>query len=237
MDRQSIPENIRRKLWAQCGGYCENPTCNRYLFAEIDDESVSLANIAHIIGAGEQGPRSEHGLAQYIDKNGYDNLIMLCLFCHKVVDELEEKFSVDEMRTWKREHSRKIQSFFDIPVVRDEKELLREVNDLLDKNRHIFEEYGPYSSRALNGDSGDAQKIWRRRCLDTLLPNNQRIIGLIKRNKNNFGYPWPLYSKMLDYEVHAESFRENCLSGERLNDYKLFPTDFDDYVKASLGNH
>jgi len=189
MSRKSIATNIARKLWAQCGGFCQNPSCNKYLFARVEDDVVSLANVAHIIGHGESGPRSEHELADYIDKDGIANLMMICLECHKIVDELEDKFSVEQMQAWKTAHGLKINSLFDFPQIYKERDLLEQVNDLLVENKFIFEEYGPFSNRALEGLSGDALIIWRRRCLDTILPNNQRIIGLIEANKNNFPYP------------------------------------------------
>lgn len=43
MIRKSIPTNIARKLWSQCSGFCQNPSCNKYLFAEVEDNAVSLA--------------------------------------------------------------------------------------------------------------------------------------------------------------------------------------------------
>ena len=86
--RKPVPLNATRQLWAQCGGFCQNPNCNKYLFIAVAADSVSIANVAHIIGHGTSGPRSDHELADYIDRDGVTNLIMLCLECHKVVDEL-----------------------------------------------------------------------------------------------------------------------------------------------------
>src|SRR5262249_3527498 len=143
------------QLWAQCGGFCQNPNCNRPLFASIGDNSVSLANVAHIIGYGENGPRREHGLAQLMDKDGIGNLIMLCLDCHKIVDELERNYSVELMQGWKERHTKKISCLFSIPNITDEKELLIQINDLLDENGMIFRTYGPFSSNVINGESGD----------------------------------------------------------------------------------
>lgn len=196
---------------------------------------VSLANVAHIIGHGKSGPRSEHELADYIDKDGLANLIMLCLECHKIVDELENKFSVERMQAWKAAHERKINSLFAFPQIYTERELLEQVNEFLTENRVIFEEYGPFSEQALRGGSGDVLTIWRRRCLDTILPNNQRIVGLIEANKRNFPYPWEVYRQMMGYRLHADSFRDNCLLEKKVNDYKLFPREFDDFIKQNLG--
>lgn len=87
MSRNTIATNVTRRLWSQCAGFCQNPSCNKYLFTAIEDDIVSIANVAHIIGYGKSGPRSKHELANYIDKDGIDNLIMLCLECHKVADD------------------------------------------------------------------------------------------------------------------------------------------------------
>ncbi|NES91269.1 hypothetical protein [Okeania sp. SIO2B9] len=235
MARESISTNTKRKLWSQCGGFCQNPSCHKYLFSDIGDESVSIANAAHIIGAGNTGHRSEHALADSIQKNGTSNLIMLCLDCHKMIDELEDKYSVEKICEWKEQHSSKIQALFKTLVTTDENEILREVNDLLEENRSIFEEYGPFSEQATKGNSGDVKKVWKKRCLDTILPNNQKIIDLIEGNKRNFKYPWELYRQMLRYKIHADSFKENCLFEEKVNDYKLFPREFDHFVKNKLG--
>jgi predicted nucleotidyltransferase len=235
MIRNSIPINTARQLWAQCGGFCQNSNCNRPLFASSGDDLVSLANVAHIIGHGKNGPRSEHELAQFIDKDGIGNLIMLCLDCHKIVDELEKNYSVESMQGWKAQHVKNISAFFSIPNITDEKELLIQINDLLDTNGMIFREYGPFSPNVINGESGDGLLVWRRRCLDTILPNNERIIQLIERNKRNFPYPWDAYRQMLLYKMHADAFQDNCLLGQKVNDYKLFPLEFDHFVKTKLG--
>lgn len=235
MKRESIAANVVRQLWAGCGGYCQNPRCNKYLFASVGDEIVTLANVAHIIGHGANGPRSEHELAKAIDRDGLENLIMLCLDCHKIVDELERDFTVEAMQGWKREHERKVSQFFDIPHITKERDILIEVSELLETNGMIFREYGPYSQKALRGDSGDALTVWRRRCLDTLLPNNRRIVNLVEKNKRNFPFPWDVYREMLGYKLHVDAFEDNCLLGQKVNDYKLFPIEFDHFVKTKLG--
>ncbi|MFT8912947.1 hypothetical protein [Zymomonas mobilis] len=233
--RKSIALNTTRQLWGQCGGFCQNPSCNKPLFREAEGSSVSIANVAHIIGHGSSGPRSDHELAEHIDRDGVANLIMLCLECHKVVDELENRFVVEEMQEWKTAHAERIKSLFSIPNIKDERELLIEVNDLLEENAALFQECGPYSENVIGGVGGDGLKVWKKRCLDTILPNNQRIIALIDANKRNFPYPWEMYRRMLEYKIHADAFQDNCLTDQKINDYKLFPRRFDYFVKTNLG--
>lgn len=160
---------------------------------------------------------------------------MLCLECHKVVDELDNRFTVEEMQSWKAAHAGKITSLFSIPNIKDERELLTEVNDLLEENAALFRECGPYSENVLGGLGGDGLKIWKKRSLDTILPNNQRIIALIEGNKRNFPYPWEIYLRMLEYKIHVDAFQDNCLTDQKVNDYKLFPRGFNHFVKTRLG--
>jgi hypothetical protein len=51
------------------------------------------------------------------------------------------------MQAWKADHEKKINSLFDFPQIRNERELLEQVNELLTENRVIFEEYGLSRSR------------------------------------------------------------------------------------------
>lgn len=233
--RKTIPLNVVRQLWAQCGGYCQSPSCNKMLFRVLDEVSVSLANVAHVVGHGDKGPRTDHELAHFIDRDGIDNLIMLCIECHKVVDELERRYPVEMMMQWKQQHSARIDALFSVPQIRDEHTLLMEVNDLLDANAVIFKDYGPYSNNVLLGESGDGLLIWKRRSLDTLVPNNRKIVQLIEQNKRNFKYPWDVYPEMLAYKMHADAFQDNCLTDRKVNDYKLFPLEFDHFIKSRLG--
>lgn len=235
MNRKSIPINITRRLWSQCGGHCQNPSCNRPLFRSVGNDDVSIANVAHIIGHGSRGPRSTHELAEYIERDGIDNLIMLCLDCHKVIDELEHKFSVEVITQWKTDHAGRVAGLFSIPNISDERQLLIEVNELLDENHLVFRECGPFSDTVLFGESGDGLKQWHRRCYDTILPNNQRIIAMIENNRRNFSYPWDVYQEMLIYKIHADAFQDNCLTEKKINDYKLFPQSFACFVKTKLG--
>jgi hypothetical protein len=173
----------------------------------------------------------------HIERDGIQNLIMLCLECHKIVDQLERLFSVETLRQWKRDHVGKITSLFAIPNLKDERTLLTQISELLDINASVFTHYGPFSTNVLNGEAGDGIRIWRKRCLDTIIPNNQRILLLIENNKRNFPYPWEVYSQALIFRMHAEAFQDNCLTDNKVNDYKTFPREFDFFVKTKLGVH
>ena len=80
---------------------------------------------------------------------------------------------------------------------------------------------GPASKTAQANPNMPA--FWDARRLETIIPNNKRIIGILDRN-----------SKLLDAEqslVHAElrvhtlAFEQHVI--EPLEDYPTFPTNFD----------
>jgi predicted nucleotidyltransferase len=233
--RKAIKSAIQKKLWSLSGGYCQNPACNKYLFIQVDNEHVNIANMAHIIGLGKHGPRSEYEICNYADKNGFDNLLMLCLECHHVVDQLEKQFTVEQIKKWKVDHEAKIGGLFIAPTFKDEKELLQYIDNLLEDNKAIFEAYGPFSDLALEGEGGDVQVLWKRKCLDTILPNNARIVAAIKNSEINFKYGWDIRAEMREFEIHSTSFRENCLFIDKVNDYKTFPKSFPLFIKSKLG--
>ena len=231
MSKKSIPSTVQRRLFSDSGGYCQNPNCNKYIF---DSDEVTLSDMAHIVSQATSGPRAKKKLsAEYIKQNGYDNILILCLNCHRKIDHLEEKFKVEELLDWKKNHKDKIESLFLIPKFENETELLQSINDKLDENRQLFEDYGPFSKIAQTG-SPDAKKNWEKVCRKKILPNNKYIVQVIEKNKRIREYPWDVYRKMLGYKTHVDSFEENCLSTDKLDKYKTFPPEFSHFIKTKL---
>ncbi|EKB56314.1 HNH endonuclease signature motif containing protein [Facklamia hominis] len=84
MKRKAIPENIKRKLWAESMGRCMNPECREDLFINNGD----IIEQAHIEAYNET-----------LD-NSYDNLIILCPNCHKKFDKIG-LFTKNDVKEWK----------------------------------------------------------------------------------------------------------------------------------------
>lgn len=70
----------------------------------VGNDPVINVDIAHISGALPGAPRYDESMTDD-ERRGYANLILLCVPHHKTVDRLHpEKYSVDELGRWKREH-------------------------------------------------------------------------------------------------------------------------------------
>jgi hypothetical protein len=56
--RPHIPNHIKLQLWNNAGGRCEFRECNKKLWIHgLTFEQANFSEMAHIIGAKEDGPR------------------------------------------------------------------------------------------------------------------------------------------------------------------------------------
>jgi hypothetical protein len=108
--RQYSPQTLK-VLFALSGNQCAHPECNNPVIApgnEISDPLV-VAQICHIFAASNDGPRSHPDLSED-QRNSADNLILLCPTHHRIVDGQFEKYPVETLKLWKRQHEGKFQS-------------------------------------------------------------------------------------------------------------------------------
>lgn len=100
--------SVVKRLFMLSGARCANPICSNSLLG-IDDVTI-ISQIVHIEAASPDGPRYN---SQMIDdqRRAFDNLLLLCLPCHAIVDNPEntQKYTVPVLRQWKehRERSQK----------------------------------------------------------------------------------------------------------------------------------
>lgn len=98
-------------LCARAGGRCEFQGCNRVLFRdEITHNTFNNTNVAHIVASSPNGPRGDvirsHQLA-----NKIDNLMLVCLEHHKMIDnkELVELYPEDVLLKMKHDHESRME--------------------------------------------------------------------------------------------------------------------------------
>lgn len=215
-------------LWGRAAGICSNPECRKKLTATgADGKSFLTGEMAHQIAQSPSGPRGIEGGGD----DTYDNLILLCPTCHRTIDKAPEgTFPVEILREWKTIHEDWVDSWASEGTYTTGLEVAEEIRRLLIENRTHFEEYGPKSRTAAENPASTAQAIWVARKLDTLLPNNRRIVSLMER-----------YTKIMSkaavdsfprFKMHAQAFEENQY--ERVDTYPLFPDDFAEAIKAML---
>lgn len=174
--------HTKLRLFADSGGYCQNPLCPFALFEEIDGDEFHLAEMAHIVAASDHGPRADASLSE-AERGAYENLILLCPTCHTRIDKAPEAFPTAMVLDWKRLHKQRIADLFGVREYPTRIEARRVIEPLLAENRTIFELYGPLNAESQFNPESDLPRQWKRKVLTKIIPNNRRLLRTIDANR------------------------------------------------------
>lgn len=116
-----------KKLYGLSAGRCN--ICKINLF----ENEVHIGEMAHIIARSFRGPRGEELLN--VERNSYDNLILLCANHHIEVDQNPRRYPIDKLHEVKIQHEKNVASLFDSPHERK--------NDVTFLN--LFMEFVPFT--------------------------------------------------------------------------------------------
>lgn len=123
----SISNPEIKKLYGLVAGRCS--ICRINVF----DNEVHIGEMAHIIAKSENGTRGGENI--FVDRNSYNNLILLCANHHLEVDQNPLLYTTSKLHEIKANHEKNISSFFESP---------RERNDDLTFLK-IFMEFVPFT--------------------------------------------------------------------------------------------
>lgn len=96
---------VKRRLWATSAGRCQLEGCNVKLTENPRTRGyLGRGYIAHIYGAEDGGPRSEHDLSPE-QLRSYENLMILCDACHRNIDrDAVDDYPADRLFAAKKKH-------------------------------------------------------------------------------------------------------------------------------------
>lgn len=197
MNRKSIAENVKRRLWAESMGRCMNPDCRAELFIKNSD----IMEKAHI------------GAYYETEDNSYENLIVLCPNCHKKFDKAG---FIDEniVKQWKEIRRNELEKFFSVE--------LSSFNQLKEKVvPFLSENYSIYKSYYLSGN----KSLWDK-FEPQILSNNEKLKLLFENNRTLFQqHSYKEYSNLeliQKFITHVDEFKITRDDGEKLREV-LFP--------------
>lgn len=103
--RKEIPAPVTNRLFALSGNQCAFPGCTNMVTDQVrsGEQPVTLAQRAHIVGVGRQGPRSR-AVPLSDDVDAVENLMLLCGTHHPIVDRNPRIFSVEVLAKYKADH-------------------------------------------------------------------------------------------------------------------------------------
>lgn len=103
--RKGIPDPVTNRLFALSGNQCAFPGCTNAVTHQVaaGEQPVTLAQRAHIVGVGPQGPRSR-AVPGPDDVDAVENLTLFCGHCHLIVDRNPRIYSVEVLAKFKADH-------------------------------------------------------------------------------------------------------------------------------------
>lgn len=89
-----------KRLFAVSGNSCAFPDCQNPI---VEESGTVTGEIAHICSASPKGPRYEPSQSE-TERNGFNNLILLCSRHHTIIDTEVEKYSTSVLASIKAAH-------------------------------------------------------------------------------------------------------------------------------------
>ncbi len=127
--RPEMPDAVKNMVWGAAGGHCV--LCGRTVIEnDVQGTVVTIGEIAHIVGWGEDSPRGDDSLP-YEERQEPENLILLCRDCHKPIDSggYIKAFTREVLLQRKREQEERIKTFIEYTTYKPAV-LLRLIGDI-----------------------------------------------------------------------------------------------------------
>lgn len=107
LGRKDIKSSAIKELYSKCGNTCAFIGCTNKLFSDDENGRNHISNICHIEGYNEKSARYNANLSE-VKANDVSNLILLCTIHHGYIDQNEDIYSVDFLKSLKESHEKKI---------------------------------------------------------------------------------------------------------------------------------
>lgn len=221
----AISDNTSKLLWGRAAGICSNPACREDLTVLVEgNRSFNVGEMAHVIARSQEGPRGESGGGS----DEYENLVLLCPTCHRTIDKAPDGiYPPERLHRWKTDHELAIRQSGANQVFHSSRELKSFVALSLAENNALWRSIGPSSAAAISDPGSNLHDAWTLRKLDTLVPNNTKIINAVQANIGLLSPEETL--AFFDFKSHATAWERHQF--ERLDTYPQFPTRFEELMQ------
>lgn len=134
-----------KRLFAVSSNRCAFPRCKTPL---VDSGGKVTGRICHIRARSPKGPRYDPSRTD-LERNAFENLLLLCPIHHDVVDADTDSYTVDRLVSMKREHEQMPEPVPVSPVV-IEQLILNSIADITQNNVTSHGQYGGITAGAVN---------------------------------------------------------------------------------------
>lgn len=222
----AISDNTVKLLWGRAAGICSNPSCRTDLTVLLEDgRGFNLGEMAHVIARSPTGPRG----VTTPGSDEYENLLLLCPTCHRTVDKAPVgTYTVEMLHQWKQDHEKGIRANGSAPKFHSSVELKQYVARLLSENGTLWSNLGPQSPVAQADPGSNMHEVWELRKLDTLVPNNIKILNAVEANDTLLSAEE--FATFSLFKCHAQAFERHQY--KRLDTYPCFPIEFEKAMRS-----
>ncbi len=184
--RKSIAKETQLRLFSEAAGHCQRPECLQPIFPAEMGGDRHIAEMAHVVPHGENGPRHEERPAGEFDVDSFDNLILLCPSCHTIIDKDPSSYSRSILLGWKSGHLAALASKQGICAY-DRRDQARDaVAAAMMDNHAVWKELAPSEGSEFEYDpESESAQRWTKRMRSIILPNSFRILGIISLNRHH----------------------------------------------------
>ncbi|EGQ7914877.1 TPA: HNH endonuclease [Vibrio parahaemolyticus] len=228
----SITNKSIKLLWSNAAGRCSFRNCGEKLSVE-EAEGITpytLGEMAHIKGNKPGSNRYDVGQSA-VDRDAYENLILLCPTHHTLIDKAENEttYPVELLHEMKREHETFISTRLQGSIIENIDQLKDKIAPYMAENYQAWEQYGPMSENAKkNPNSDQVYALWTSERLSTIVPNNREIAALVHENRELFSRrDQRVVSKFIQ---HVESYEQWVHDKIPYNAVQRFPSEFEDLI-------
>ncbi|MCF7353432.1 HNH endonuclease signature motif containing protein [Vibrio sp. CK2-1] len=225
----SITNKSIKLLWSNAAGRCSFRSCGERLSVE-EAEGVTpytLGEMAHIKG-NKPGSNRYDVEQSAIERDSYENLILLCPTHHTLIDKAENEavFSIELLHEMKREHENFISTRLQGSKIDNIEQLKDKIAPYMAENYQAWEQYGPMSENARkNPNSDQVYALWTSERLSTIVPNNREIAALVQEYRELFSRrEQRVLSKFIQ---HVESYEQWVHDKIPYNAVQRFSSDFE----------
>ncbi|WP_338893831.1 HNH endonuclease signature motif containing protein [Sinorhizobium meliloti] len=182
-DRKHIPGETKLRLFSAAAGHCQHPDCLQPLFPAEMGGDKHIAEMAHVIPHGQQGPRHEERPAGEFEADSFENLILLCPTCHTIIDKDPAAYSRNTLLGWKENHLATLALRQGILAYDERGQARNAVAAAMNENKAVWKEFAPSDGSSFEYDpESELAKTWSQRMRSVILPNHFRIQAIIKAN-------------------------------------------------------
>jgi len=189
----------------------------------VGNDPTIIGEMAHVIDKGPSGPRSTASGGQDV----YENLILLCPTHHTEIDKAPKgTFPKELLFKWKKMHESNVKEALESPSYVDIRQVCTAINRLLIDNKSMWQQFGPDSLEAKGNPMSNLKSIWDLRKLESIVPNNNQILAIIRRNEEYFKVSE--CETCAEFKSHAQAFENNCY--KRTEGVPRFPVKFKEMI-------